>query len=92
MKMSYLYLLQLVDVLSLLDVHLEDVEDSSVDIQHSCRDASRCEDFADNTVDILKLDGCQELSSQGRGEFGGWDESVFGPDATVLKDFRVDKL
>lgn len=65
MKMSYLYLLQLIDVLSLLDVQLEDVDDSPVDVQHSCRDASRCKDFADNTASILKLDGCQELSSQG---------------------------
>lgn len=61
----FLYLLQLIDILSLLDVQLEDIEDSPVDIQHSCRDASRCKQFADNTVSILKLDGCQELSSQG---------------------------
>lgn len=57
--------MQLIDVLSLLDVQLEDVEDSPVDVQHSCRDASWSENFADNTVGILKLDGCQELSSQG---------------------------
>lgn len=65
MKMRYQYLLQLIDILRLLDVQLEDVEDSSVDIQHSGRDTSWCKDFADNTVGILKLDGCQELSSQG---------------------------
>lgn len=64
-KMSYSYLLELIHILCLLDVHLEDVEDSPVDIQHSCRDASWCKHFADNTVGILKLDGCQELSSQG---------------------------
>ena len=65
LKVSYLYLLQLIDVLGLLDVQLEDVEDSPVDVQHSCRDASGCKHLADNTVSILKLDGCQELSSQG---------------------------
>lgn len=65
MKMSNSYLLQLIDVLSLLDVQLEDVEDSPVDIQHSCRDASHCKNFTNDTVSILKLDGYQELSSQG---------------------------
>ena len=65
MKISYLYLLQLIHILSLLDIQLEDVEDSSEDIQHSFRDASGCKHFADNTVHILKLDGCRELSSQG---------------------------
>lgn len=58
MKGEYLYLLQLVDILSLLDVQLEDVEDSPVDVQHSCRDASRCKHFANNTTIPFKLDGC----------------------------------
>lgn len=92
MKMSYLYLLQLIDILSLLDVQLEDVDDSPVDIQHSCRDAIRCKHSANHTTGILKLHRCRELSSQGLGELGGWNKSIFGPDATVLKDFRVHKL
>lgn len=32
MKMSHLYLLQVIDIVSLLDVQLEDVEDSPVDV------------------------------------------------------------
>lgn len=90
--MSYLYLLQLIDILSLLDVQLEDVKDSSVDIQHSFRDTSWSEYFSDNTVGIFKLDGCRELSSQGRSYLGSWGEIIFGPEATVLQDFRLLKL
>lgn len=88
----YLYLLEFVDILCFLDVQLEDVEDSPVDVQHSRRHTSRSEHFADNAVSVLKLDWCQELSSQGRGELSGWNEGIFGPDATVLKELRVDKL
>lgn len=65
MKTSHSDLLQLIDILSLLDVQLEDVEDSSVEVQHSCRNASRGKYFAHNAVSILKLDGGQKLSSQG---------------------------
>lgn len=65
MEIHNLYLLQLIDILSFLDVQLEDVEDSPVDVQDSCRDTSRCKHFADDTFSILKLDGSQELSSQG---------------------------
>lgn len=84
--------MQLIDVLGLLNVQLEDVEDSSVDVQHSCGDASRCKHFAHDTISILKLDGSQELSLKGRGELSGWDESIFGPDAAVLKELRLNKL
>lgn len=65
MKMSHLYLLQVIDIVSLLDVQLEDVEDSPVDVQHSCRDTSWCKHSAHKTVGVLKLDGCQKLSSEG---------------------------
>lgn len=65
MKIRYCYLLEIIDILGLLDVQLEDVEDSPVHVQYSGRDPSRSKHFSDNTVSILKLDGCQELSSQG---------------------------
>lgn len=65
MEINNLYLLQIIDILSLLDVQLEDVEDSPVDVQHSCRDTSRCKHFADDTFSILKLDRSHKLSSQG---------------------------
>lgn len=58
------YLLQVIHILSLLDVRLKDVEDSPDDIQHSCRDAHRGIHFTDHTIGILKLDGCQELSRE----------------------------
>lgn len=64
MKTSHSYLLQLIDILSLLDVQLEDVEDSSVEVQHSCRNTSRGKNFAHNAISVLKLDRCQKLSSQ----------------------------
>lgn len=65
MKMVCFYLLQVIDIVSPLEVQLEDVEDSPVDVQHGCGDISGCIDFTDNAVGILKLDGCQELITQG---------------------------
>lgn len=65
MKMVCFYLLQVIDIVILLEVQLEDIEDSPVDIQHGCGDTSRCIDFVDDAVGIFKLDGCEELSMQG---------------------------
>lgn len=65
MKIVCFYLLQVIDIVSPLEVQLEDIEDSPVDVQHGCGDTSRRKDFTDNAVGILKLDGCQELSMQG---------------------------
>lgn len=65
MKMVCFYLLQVIDIVSPLEVQLEDIEDSPVDIQHGCGDTSRRVDFSDDAVGILKLDGYQELGMQG---------------------------
>lgn len=51
------YLLKIVDVLVLLDVNLQDIEDSSVDVHHCCRDTSWSIDLAHEAVGVLKLDG-----------------------------------
>lgn len=92
MKMSYAYLLQIIHSLRRLDVQLENVEDCFLEIQHSFREANRSEHFSDNTFIILKLDGYQELSSQGCSKLASWDEILFGPHATELKDFWVFEL
>lgn len=63
--LGFFYLLQVIDIVSCLEVQLEDIEDSPVDIQHGCRDTSRRIEFTDNAVGILKLDGIQKLSMEG---------------------------
>lgn len=57
-----LYLLKLIDIHRLLDVHLEEVEESPDDVQHRGRDASGGKDFAYNAISVLKLERCLELS------------------------------
>lgn len=54
--MSNCYLLYIVGVLA-LDGHLEDVEDSPVDVQHCLRDISWSEDLSHQAIGVLKLNG-----------------------------------
>lgn len=51
------YLLKVVVALVLLDAHVQETDDSLVDVQHLCRDAFGSVDLHHETVVILKLDG-----------------------------------
>jgi len=58
-------LLQLVDILCLLDVELQNVQDTSEDVQHGGGNPFWRKDIPHDTVGILKLDGSHKLGGQG---------------------------
>ena len=85
-------LLQLIDILCLLDVELQDVQDTSEDVQHGGGDAFWGVDLPDNTIGVLKPDRSRKLGGQGFLQLVGQDEWILGEDATVLKELRIGKL
>lgn len=88
----WVYLLHLVDILCLLYVELQDIQDTSVDVQHHDRDSLGREHFSDNTIGVLKLDGDHQLRCQDRSQLGGRSKSILWPNTTVLEELRLGKL